>query len=340
MIKRLKSFEIDRLEILDENGKADTKLMPKLSDKQIKDLYYWMVLTREFDLKALKLQRGGRMGTYASMLGQEASIIGSTFALRKDDWLFPSFRFNGGMMMRGVPMHQIYMYYGGDERGMNFKEDVNVFPICITVGEQPLHATGFAMGLKFQKKKSVVLTDIGDGGTSEGDFHEALNFAGVFESPVIILCQNNHYAISVPVERQTHAQSIAQKAIAYGIYGIQVDGNDVFAVYRATEEAIKRAEQGMPTLIEADTYRMSDHTTSDDAKKYRDDKEVKRWAKRDPILRLRLYMEKKKIWNKSEEKKLLEKVQQEVDTAVKKYENMKPADPQDIFKYLFAEGGK
>ena len=340
MRKIIYSFDIERLEVLDKDGKVDKKQMPKLSEKQIKELYYWMHLTRTFDTKCLKLQRTGRLGTYASMLGQEATIIGSTYALRKQDWLFPSFRINGGMMLRGVPMHKLLQYWGGDERGMCCSKDGKVFPVCITVGEQQLHGTGFAMGLKFQKKKGVVLSDFGDGATSEGDFHEALNFAGVFKAPMIFLCQNNKYAISVPVAKQTAAQSIAQKAVAYGIYGIQVDGNDIFAMYAATKEAIARAEKGLPTLIEADTFRRGDHTTSDDAKKYRNEKKVKEWKSKDPILRLQKYMAKKKIWDKKKEGALLLKVQKEVDAAVKKYESIKPAAKEEMFKYMFAKGGK
>jgi pyruvate dehydrogenase E1 component alpha subunit len=340
MIKTVKKFEIKRLEILNEKGKVDAKLMPKLSSKEIVDMYRWMVLTRESDTKALKLQRTGRMGTYASQLGQEATIIGSTFALRTQDYLFPSFRMNGGMMLRGVKLHQVYQYYGGDERGMKFDKNVNVFPICITVGEQPLHAAGFAWGLKLQKKKSVVLSDIGDGGTSEGDFHEALNFAGVFKLPLIVICQNNKWAISVPRSKQTAAETIAQKGIAYGIRCLQVDGNDVFAMYKATKEAMSYALKGQPTFIEADTYRMEHHTTSDDWKKYRSTKEVKEWEKKDPILRLRKYMESKRIWNTSKEEKLRKEIAAVVKTASKKYLAIKPPAREEMFKYMFAKGGK
>ena len=274
------------------------------------------------------------------MLGQEAAIIGSSYALRKQDWLFPSFRMNGGIMMRGLAMDKLYQFWGGDERGMKIPKDVNCFPVCITVGEQPLHATGFAWGLKLQKKNAVVLTDFGDGATSEGDVHEAFNFAGVFKAPVIFLCQNNKYAISVPTTKQTRAETIAQKAIAYGIKGVQVDGNDIFAMYQATKEAIEDAKKGMPTLIEADTYRMADHTTSDDAKRYRSEKEIKIWKKKDPILRLRKYMERKKIWSQKKEEQLIKKLEAEVNTAVKTYENRAKADPKEIFNYIFAEGGK
>jgi pyruvate dehydrogenase E1 component alpha subunit len=340
MLETIYTFEVQRLEVMDESGTVDSKDMPNLSLDQIKNMYYWMVLTREFDIKALKLQRTGRMGTYASMMGQEATIIGSALAMRKQDWLFPSFRYNGGTFVRGVRMEQVYQYFGGDERGSKYDKGVQVFPICITVGEQPLHATGFAMGLKLQKKPGVVLTDLGDGGTSEGDFHEALNFAGVFKAPLVIICQNNKWAISVPVSRQTAAHTIAQKAVAYGIYGIQVDGNDIFAMYKATQEAIIRAEKGLPTLIEADTFRMSDHTTSDDAKKYRDESVVKEWEIKDPIRRLKLYMEKQKIWTNTDEEKLLLRVKTEVETAVKKYESIKPAPVSDMFDYQFAGGSK
>lgn len=338
MIKTIGTYTVERLEILDENGNCDKKLLPNLTVKQIKELYYWMNYTRAFDQKALKLQRSGRLGTYASTLGQEAANIGSTYALRKDDWLFPSFRMNGGMMQRGVPAEKLYQYWGGDERGMRIPDEVNVFPICITVGEQPLHATGFAWGKKLQNQNIVALSDFGDGGTSEGDFHEALNFAGVFKVPVIFLCQNNKFAISIPVERQTKAESIAQKAIGYGIKGIQVDGNDVFAVYSATLDAIRDAQKGIPTLIEADTYRISDHTTSDDAGRYRNTKEVELWKAKDPVLRLQKYMQKQKMWTDADETAMQTEIQQKIDDATQRYENIQPPGVEDITKYTYGGG--
>ena len=338
MIRTLATFEIQRLEILNEKGEVDKKLLPKLSDKQILEMYRWMSITRSFDAKALALQRTGRLGTYASMLGQEATIIGSAYALRKQDWLVPSFRYSGGMLLRGIPMDKLYSYWGGDERGAKPPEHVNVFPLCITVGEQPLHATGYAWGLKLQKQNAVVLTDFGDGATSTGDLNEALNYAGVFKAPVIFLCQNNHFAISIPVEKQTAAQTLAQKAIAAGIKGIQVDGNDIFAVYKATQDAITDALKGKPTFIEAYTYRMSDHTTSDDSTKYRSEKEVKDWQKKDPLHRLRIYLEKKKIWSAKKEEDLKKEVELMIDKAVKSYEAIPRAPREDIFKYTLAGG--
>ena len=338
MIRTLQKFEIQRIEILNEKGDADKKLLPKCSNKQLLEMYRWMHITRAFDAKALNLQRTGRLGTYASMLGQEAAIIGSAYALRKQDWLVPSFRYSGGMLLRGIPMDKLYSYWGGDERGAKPPEDVNVFPLCITVGEQPLHATGFAWGVKLKKQNAVVLTDFGDGGTSTGDLNEALNFAGVFQAPVIFLCQNNQWAISLPVKKQTAAPTLAQKAIAVGIKGVQVDGNDILAVYKATQDAMKDALKGKPTFIEALTYRMSDHTTSDDSTKYRLEKEVKEWIKKDPLQRLRLYMEKKKLWNATKEEDLKKEIETMIDKAVKSYEAIPKAPREDIFKYTFAGG--
>ena len=302
--KIIQKFNIEFLSILDEKGKVDSRLMPRLSNDDIKKMFEFMKLTRVFDEKALKLQREGRIGTYASSLGQEAAQIGSAYALDKEDFIFPSFREQGVFLLRQVPIHQYLAYWKGDERGMSYTKDINMFMVSIPVATQLLHAVGYAFGNKIKKEDKIVATYFGDGATSEGDFHEALNFAGVFELPIIFICQNNQYAISVPFSRQTKSATIAQKAIAYGIYGIKVDGNDVFAMYRATKEAIERAKKGIPTLIEAFTYRMSDHTTSDDAKKYRSDKEVKFWKKKDPIDRLRKYMINKRLWIKEYEQEL------------------------------------
>ncbi|HIH14622.1 MAG TPA: pyruvate dehydrogenase (acetyl-transferring) E1 component subunit alpha [Nanoarchaeota archaeon] len=340
MIKTIQSFTIERIEILNEKGEAEKKLLPKISEKQILEMYRWMHITRTFDKKALALQRTGRLGTYASMLGQEAAIIGSAYALRKQDWLFPSFRYSGGMLLRGIPMDKLYSYWGGDERGAKPPEHVNVFPLCITVGEQPLHATGYAWGLKLKKQNAIVLTDFGDGATSTGDLNEALNFAGVFQAPVVFLCQNNQFAISISQEKQTAAKTLAQKAIAAGIKGVQVDGNDIFAVYKATQDAIADALKGKPTFIECYTYRISDHTTSDDATKYRSEKEVQEWKKKDPIQRLKFYMEKKKIWNEKKEQALQKEIELLVDKAGKSYEAIPRAPREDIFKYTIAGGVK
>ncbi len=334
--KEIADFKIERLEILDKDGEADEELMPNLSEDQIKEMYYFMVLSREFDDKALKLQRQGRLGTYASGLGQEASHVGTSYALNEDDWMTSAFRENASYITRGIPMVKIYQYWGGDERG-NALEGNNM-PVSIPVGSQPLHGAGLGWGLKLQGKKAASLIYFGDGATSEGDFHEAMNFAGTFKVNSVFVCMNNKYAISVPREKQTAAETIAQKAVAYGFKGIQVDGNDIFAVYSATQEALERARNGEgPTLIECDTYRRSDHTTADDASRYRDEEEVKKWKEKDPVDRLRKYMINNEIWDEEKEKELLEKVEDEVAKAVEEYESVEPADPTDMMKYLYAD---
>ncbi|HLD56706.1 MAG TPA: pyruvate dehydrogenase (acetyl-transferring) E1 component subunit alpha [archaeon] len=332
-----KTFEIKTLQILDEKGNLVGKL-PKLASADVKKVYRFMVLSRIFDEKMLALQRQGRIGTFASIKGQEASNVGIGYAMSKEDWLFPSFREHGTSLVLGLPMENILLYYGGDERGSKIPENVNSFPVTVPVSTQALHAVGFAWAQKLQKKKSVSITVFGDGATSEGDFHEAMNFAGVFKLPVVFVCQNNQWAISVPRERQSASETLAQKAIAYGFEGVQVDGNDVFAVYQAVKEALEKARKGGgPTLVECFTYRISDHTTSDDWKKYRDEKEVEMWKKKDPIDRLRKYMESKKLWKKSDEKKLLKACEKLVEQAVKKFESTKPPEVEDIFKYTYKE---
>ena len=338
MLKTIKKFDVKRLEVLDKDGKCDKKLLPKLKKEDIKKLYEFMVLTRVFDQKALKLQRQGRIGTYASMEGQEATIIGSSYALEKQDWLFPSFRENGALILRGQPMEDLYRYWGGDERGMNIPKNVNNFPIAIPVGTQTLHAVGVAIGAKIKKDKTCSIVYFGDGATSEGDFHEAMNMAGVFKAPVVSICQNNQFAISVSRKKQTVSETLAQKAIAYGVKGIQVDGNDIFAVYKATKEALDNARNGNgSTLIECETFRINDHTTSDDAKKYRNEKDVEEWRKKDPIIRLVKYMKSIKLWNEEYGRKTSEKMNKDVENAVLKYENTKLPLVTDMFDYVFSE---
>lgn len=334
--EKLANFEVDRLQILNEKGEVKGKV--SFTDAQLKKMYEAMVLTRVFDDKAVALQRQGRLGTYASMRGQEACQIGSTMVMDKEDWVFPAFRENGIFMMRGMPLDLLFAFWAGDERGMAIPKGVNMFPVAITVGAHLPHAVGAAMAFKMQKKKTASLVYFGDGATSEGDFHESMNFAGVFKAPCVFICQNNQWAISVPVKEQTASETIAQKAIAYGFPGVQVDGNDVFAVYQATKEALERAKAGKgPTLIECYTYRISDHTTSDDAKKYRPEKEVQEWIKRDPIDRLKKYMQKKRIFSDKYEKEVLAKSTKMVEDAVKKAEAMKPIAKEEIFNYMYAE---
>ncbi len=336
--KTLAEFKVDYLQVMDEAGNVDKKLMPVLSQKQIIQMYEQMVLIRAFDTKAIALQRQGRMGTYASFLGQEATQVGSALALDKDDWIAPSYRESGAMIARGYPMHMVYQYWAGDERGHALKGPPYVLPISIPVSSQCLHATGIGMALQVQRKKSVALGFLGDGATSKGDFHEAANLAGVYKSPTIFLCCNNQWAISVPRKKQTAAETIAQKAIAYGFEGIQVDGNDVFAMYKAVSDAAKKARAGKgPTLIEAFTYRLSDHTTSDNASRYRTEAELAEWKKKDPILRLRKYMVGEKMWNERDEKQLQERVKKQVEDAVQKMETMPAPKPEEMLLSMYKE---
>jgi len=331
------NFEM--FQILNEDGKiVNTKEMPQLKNEDIKRMYELMVLARVFDDTALKLQREGRMLTYASLLGQEASQIGSALAMEKDDWFVPSYRENGVFISRGYPMDMLYQYWAGDERGMGALDSVNALPVAIPVGTQVPHAVGIAWAQKLQGKKSVVVTYFGDGATSKGDFHEGINFAGVFQVPCVLICQNNQWAISVPFKRQTAAETIAQKAIAYGIEGIRVDGNDVFAVLKVVRDAITKARAGRgPTLVECFTYRMESHTTADDWKKYRDVEEVEKWKQKDPIARLRKYMEEEGIWNETYEKKVWDDAKAKVSEATRKFESVEPLKPLDMFSNVYEE---
>ncbi len=336
--KVVQNFNVEYLQVMDKNGYVDEKLMPKLSGKQIKELYELMILARTFDDKAFSLQRQGRIGTYLQFKGQEASQVGSAYALEEQDWLFPMYRSSAALITRKQPMHMILQYYGGDERGLKAPPNLNNFPIILCVGTQIPIAAGCAWASKLKNEKVVSMVYFGDGASSKADFHEGLNFAGVYNAPCIFMCENNQYAISVPRKKQTAAQTIAQKAIAYNMNKIQVDGNDVFAVYKATKEAVANARAGKgPALIEALTYRVADHSTSDDAKRYRPDDEVKSWLKKDPILRLEKYMRAKKLLDDSYKKQAAQKAKEKVEKEVEAYENIEEPDPEDIFKYTFKE---
>lgn len=333
------SFSLKRLQVLDEEGQADEALMPDLTDEDIKNGYELILLSRVFDERALSLQREGRIGTYASVLGQEASQVGSALAIKKlleNPWVYPSFREMGVYITLGYPPYMLYQYWSGDERGMKSPEGLNIFPLCVPVGTQIPYAVGTAMAVKYKGEETAVIAYFGDGGTSKGDFHEGLNMAGVFKLPIVFICQNNQWAISVPMARQTASGTIAQKALSYGFEGVQVDGNDLFAVYRATKGAIERAlSGGGPTLIECFTYRLSDHTTADDAKRYRTEEEVESWRRKEPVKRLRKFMEKKGLWSEEYEKEALDKAKAVIDEEVKKEEAVTPASPRDIFTYTY-----
>ncbi len=337
-LKTLAKFSVDYLQILNEQGKVDGRLMPKLSDKDILYLYEIMVYGRLLDKTCLSLQREGRMFTYPSSEGQEAAQAGSAFALGQEDWMFPYFREICSHLVRNLPPEKYLLYWMGDERGQQIPENINNFMICVPVSTQLTHAVGLAYALKYKKQKAVVLAYLGDGATSKGDFHEAMNLAGTWKLPVVFLCNNNQYAISLPLSKQTASKTLAQKAIAYGFSGRQVDGNDVFAVYKATLDAVNSARSGGgPTFIEAFTYRLGDHTTADDSSKYRSAKEVEEWRKKEPIIRLRKYLEDKNLWNKKYEDKLQADIKKKIDAAVKAAENIEPQPVESIFNFTYSE---
>lgn len=336
--KTIENFEVKYLQILSENGEADSSLMPSLSDNDIKKIFELFILSRQFDKMALNLHAEGRLGTYASSLGQEASQIGSAYAIEKKDWVFPSFREMAVYITLGYPVWKLLQYWAGDERGAQTPEGFNIFPVSVPVGTHIPHAVGAAFGAKIKGYKIAAVAYFGDGGTSKGDFHEGLNIAGVYKLPVIFICQNNQWAISVPRERQTAAKTIAQKAYAYGFEGIQVDGNDIFAVYKAVKDALEKARRGDgPMLIECFTYRMADHTTADDASRYRSKGDVEKWKEKDPLLRLRLFMERKGIWTQEYEDALVKKADEEVTKAVKMEEDAEPPKPEALFGYTYKE---
>ncbi len=326
------------LKILDENGKVIVEHAPKFDKKELIQIYEYMVFIRLADEKAFSLQREGRMRTYAQLKGQEAAQIGSAYALRADDWIFPSYRDMGAMVLRGMPLEYIYLYWMGNEEGSRIPDNVNVFPISIPVGSQIPIGVGFANAAKLKKDKTVTLIYFGDGATSGGDFHEGMNLAGVFKAPAVFFCENNQWAISTPRSKQTASETIAQKAGAYGFNGVQVDGNDFFAVYSAVKEAVEKAAIGEgPTLIEAYTYRVCDHTTADDALRYRNKDEVEEWKEKDPIKRFKLYIEANGILDNTIEIEIRKKAEQMVNNAVKKAEETPPPMPEDIFKYTYAD---
>jgi len=327
-------FPIERLSILDSDGKLDAKLEPKLAPDDLKRLYRAMVLGRRLDERMIKLQRQGRIGTFAPIKGQEASQIGTVFTLGPKDWMVPSFRETAAMIWRGWPVEKILAFYAGRLEGGQPAPGQHDLPVTIPVATQLPHAVGLAYAIQYRGDDAVVMAYFGDGATSEGDFHEAANFAGVWHGPVVFVCQNNQWAISVPLKKQTNSRTIAQKALAYGFPGIQVDGNDVLAVYTASREAVDRARAGGgPTLIECVTYRLGMHTTADDPTKYRADEEVKAWEQKDPLTRFRVYLEKKKLLDASVD----ELVDEEIARAVERFEAMPAADPLAMFDHAYAE---
>ena len=332
-------FEVRQRSYLAPDGTVLRPLPDFASDiPKLLALYRGMVLTRAFDLKAVSLQRTGRLGTYAVSLGQEAVAVGIASAMRQEDVLLPSYRDNGTLLWRGTKMEEILLFWGGDERGNLSSGPAHDFPYCIPVGSQAPQAAGVAYAFKLRKEPRVAVCLFGDGATSKGDVWEAMNFAGVHKLPLLFVANNNQWAISVPLKLQTASQTLAQKAIAAGCTGEQVDGNDVIAVRAAAEEAIAQARAGGgPRLIEALTYRLSDHTTADDAARYRPPEEVQTRWKEEPIARLRAYLVSQKAWGKAQEEELAAECQKEIEAAIERYLASSPRAPETMFDHLYAE---
>ena len=337
-MKTVAEFKIQYRQILGKHGDLVAPLPQFAKDgAEVLRMYRAMTLVRVFDTKAVNLQRTGQLGTYPSSLGHEASHVGVGAAMRPEDVLAPVYREFGTQLWRGVTMVEILTYWGGDERGNDFAVPRQDFSWCIPIATQTLHAAGAAMAFKVRKEPRCALAYIGDGGTSEGAFYEALNLAGSRTLPVVFVIVNNGWAISVPVAAQTAAKTLAQKAVAAGIPGVQVDGNDVFAVREAVGEALEAARHGAgPSVIEALTYRLSDHTTADDAGRYRSGEEVKdAWAL-EPLVRTRKFLIDTGLWDAAKERALLEECALKVDAAVTEYlAKAKPATDA-MFDHLFA----
>jgi pyruvate dehydrogenase E1 component alpha subunit len=337
-IKVIEKFDVPYMRILDEKGVVDKKLEPELSEEQLVKIYRDMYLAREGDQRMLKMQRQGRVGTFGPCSGQEACVVPSATALGENDWFVGAFREMGGRMVRGEPISNCYLFHNGFEEGNVLPETASkrMLPINIIVGSQTLHAAGIGYAMKYRKEKAAVIVYMGDGATSEGDFHEAMNFAAVWKAPVIFLCQNNQWAISIPREKQTASSTLAQKAIAYGMPGIQVDGNDALAVYKATKDALDRAYAGEgPTFIEAVTYRLMMHTTADDPTRYRTEEEVEEWRKIEPLIRFRKYLEAKGYWDDKKQAAFEEEIKNEVDQAVKDFESQSGFKPDAPFDHVY-----
>lgn len=328
------------VQVLDENGKVvNEDLVPDLTDEQLVELMERMVWTRVLDQRSVSLNRQGRLGFYAPTAGQEASQLASQYALEKEDWILPGYRDVPQIIWHGLPLTEAFLFSRGHFKGNQFPEGVNAFSPQIIIGAQYIQTAGVALGLKKRGKKAVAITYTGDGGSSQGDFYEGINFASAYKAPAIFVIQNNNYAISTPRSKQTAAATLAQKGIAVGIPSIQVDGMDALAVYQATKEARDRAVNGEgPTLIETMTYRYGPHTMAgDDPTRYRTSDEDSDWEKKDPLVRFRAFLEAKGLWNEEKENEVIERAKDEIKTAIKAADKVEKQTVTDLMEIMYED---
>lgn len=306
--------DLERVEILRPGGQLAEGIEPTLTDEETLEAFRWMLLSRTVDERAVSLQRQGRMGTFSAVRGQEASVVGSSFALDPaSDWIVPQYRELPAVVRHGFPLDRFLLYWMGNPAGGRTPEGVKVLPIQIALAAQLPHATGLAWGLKIQRRSEVVITYFGDGASSEGDAHEAMNLAGVMGAPVVFFLQNNGWAISTPRHRQSAAEAFAYRARGYGFPGVLVDGNDLFAVVQATRDAVARARDGDgPTLIESQTYRMGAHNTADDPSRYMVGDSLDAWERRDPVVRVREYLVARDLMDQEREIELQAGIDDEI----------------------------
>ena len=330
---------VERLSILDAEGHADSGLEPAIPPDDLRRLYRTFVLARRFDERMLRLQRQGRIGTYLPARGHEAAVLGSVYALRRTDWLVPVWREWAAYVWRGWPLENLILLYAGYLDGMRVPDGLHDLPVCVPMGTHVPHAVGLACAARYKGADSVTLCYFGDGASSEGVLQESLNFAGVLQAPVVFVCVNNQWAISIPRARQTRAETLAHKAVAYGFPGVQVDGNDLLATYVATQEAVRRARAGQgPTLVEAVTYRLGPHSTADDPTRYRSAAEVREWEAKEPLPRFRRYLESKGLVDDRQEARWETEADAEVQAAVERAEaRMRQARLLDMFEHVYDE---
>jgi len=333
------TFEIEYLQYLGADGKPVAELPAAFRDpKALLPLFKQMLFVRTFDAKAIALQRTGKLGTYASCLGHEATHVGIGASMQPDDVFAPSYREYGAQFMRGVLPREVLLYWGGDERGNDFSGPKQDYAWCVPISTQCLHAAGAALKFKLMKQSLLAVACCGDGGSSKTDFYAALNSAGAYQLPLILCVVNNGWAISVPRSAQTGAKTLAQKGLAGGLHCLQVDGNDLIAVLEGMRRASERARSGEGgSVIEFMTYRLHDHTTADDARRYRDESEVKDAWTREPIARLRAYLTAQGVWSEDEEKAWAEECGKKVDVEINAYLETPVQPVEAMFDYLYAD---